>query len=213
MRELAKRVGAFGAGLGESALVIQAFKQYSAATYQEVCNKAWPEHILEQMKHTTDPFMLIIKVDFGELDPNSILESRLAFGLWESTGHDPLGLPKPAVPPRVSGPVTKGGSQGRFGPEPMIHPSEPRFAGFQITADTYGHLFPGAAIAWADRLDRSSSQQQTTTGAEALRAGKLANTWKNSAAPARHSTPDMLIQSCCQFMFPRGWQRESAGKA
>jgi len=26
----------FGAGLGESALVIQAFKQYSAATYQEV---------------------------------------------------------------------------------------------------------------------------------------------------------------------------------
>ena len=30
----------------------------------------------------------------------------------------------------------------------------------QITVDTYGHLIPGADIAWVDRLDSSSSQQQ-----------------------------------------------------
>jgi integrase len=33
----------------------------------------------------------------------------------------------------------------------------------QITVDTYGHLIPGADIAWVDRLDSTSSQQQTAT--------------------------------------------------
>jgi integrase len=33
----------------------------------------------------------------------------------------------------------------------------------QITVDTYGHLIPRADIGWVDRLDRSSSQQQTAT--------------------------------------------------
>lgn len=33
----------------------------------------------------------------------------------------------------------------------------------QITVDTYGHLIPGADIAWVDRLDSKTSPQQSAT--------------------------------------------------
>ena len=36
----------------------------------------------------------------------------------------------------------------------------------QITVDTYGHLIPGADIAWVDRLDSKTTQQQNATPAQ-----------------------------------------------
>jgi integrase len=33
----------------------------------------------------------------------------------------------------------------------------------QITVDTYGHLIPGADIAWVDRLDSNTTQEQNAT--------------------------------------------------
>jgi integrase len=36
----------------------------------------------------------------------------------------------------------------------------------QITVDTYGHLIPGADIAWVDRLDIKTTRQQNATGAQ-----------------------------------------------
>ena len=68
----------------------------------------------------------------------------------------------------------------------------------QITVDTYGHLTPGADIAWVDRLDSKTTQQQNATPAQQAEneaeqeTGRVAeNIW----LPPRDSNPDMLIQS------------------
>ncbi len=36
----------------------------------------------------------------------------------------------------------------------------------QVTVDVYGHLVPGADIAWVDRLDGKTSRQQSATPAQ-----------------------------------------------
>src|SRR6266496_2022349 len=36
----------------------------------------------------------------------------------------------------------------------------------QVTVDVYGHLVPGADIAWVDRLDAKTSRQQSATPAQ-----------------------------------------------
>jgi len=68
----------------------------------------------------------------------------------------------------------------------------------QITVDTYGHLIPGADIAWVDRLDSKTTQQQNATqvqpsGSDAERESVevIERIW----LPPRDSNPDMLIQS------------------
>jgi hypothetical protein len=68
----------------------------------------------------------------------------------------------------------------------------------QITVDTYGHLIPGANIAWVDRLDSKSTQQQNATGQQqAPQASdpEHAQTVEKIWLPPRDSNPDMLIQS------------------
>jgi hypothetical protein len=37
---------------------------------------------------------------------------------------------------------------------------------FQVTVDTYGHLIPGADIAWVDRLDVKTKPEQNATPAQ-----------------------------------------------
>ncbi len=68
----------------------------------------------------------------------------------------------------------------------------------QITVDTYGHLIPGADIAWVDRLDAKTTPHQSAPGthqaeneSEEKRAEVLEKVW----LPPRDSNPDMLIQS------------------
>jgi len=68
----------------------------------------------------------------------------------------------------------------------------------QITVDTYGHLIPGADIAWVDRLDSKTTKQQNATQAQPRRndgvpenVEVLEKIW----LPPRDSNPDMLIQS------------------
>ena len=68
----------------------------------------------------------------------------------------------------------------------------------QITVDTYGHLIPGADIAWVDRLDSKTSQQQNATQAQQGETGRedeSAEVAERSWLPPRDSNPDMLIQS------------------
>ena len=68
----------------------------------------------------------------------------------------------------------------------------------QITVDTYGHLIPGADIAWADRLDSKTTPQQSATGtqqAESESEQETAEVAENNWLPPRDSNPDMLIQS------------------
>src|SRR3954453_13397123 len=36
----------------------------------------------------------------------------------------------------------------------------------QVTVDTYGHLSPGADMAWVERLDTKKTAQQSATGAQ-----------------------------------------------
>ena len=68
----------------------------------------------------------------------------------------------------------------------------------QITVDTYGHLIPGADIAWVDRLDAKTTPQQNATPAQLRKensAKGLAEVFENNWLPPRDSNPDMLIQS------------------
>jgi hypothetical protein len=68
----------------------------------------------------------------------------------------------------------------------------------QITVDTYGHLVPGADIAWVDRLDSKTTLHQSAPvthqcqgDPESERVEVLEKDW----LPPRDSNPDMLIQS------------------
>ena len=68
----------------------------------------------------------------------------------------------------------------------------------QITVDTYGHLIPGADIAWVDRLDSKTTQHQSApethqehSGSEPEPTEVTEKTW----LPPRDSNPDMLIHS------------------
>ena len=68
----------------------------------------------------------------------------------------------------------------------------------QITVDTYGHLIPGADIAWVDRLDSKTVSQQNATQAQQAGSNSeqegvevIEKIW----LPPRDSNPDMLIQS------------------
>jgi hypothetical protein len=62
----------------------------------------------------------------------------------------------------------------------------------QITVDTYGHLIPGADIAWVDRLDSETTLHQSAPGTHQAESVEVVeNTW----LPPRDSNPDMLIQS------------------
>jgi integrase len=68
----------------------------------------------------------------------------------------------------------------------------------QITVDTYGHLIPGADIAWIDRLDAPSAQQQHATQVQpASEEAKQEDVQlvERNWLPPRDSNPDMLIQS------------------
>jgi hypothetical protein len=51
-------------------------------------------------------------------------------------------------------------------------------SGIQITVDTYGHLIPGADIAWVDRLDSQANQQPVATRAQPRIRG--ASQWKGA---------------------------------
>jgi len=68
----------------------------------------------------------------------------------------------------------------------------------QITVDTYGHLIPGADIAWVDQVDTKAAQQENATPAQPERVemeGKAAEVIDSIWLPPRDSNPDMLIQS------------------
>jgi integrase len=68
----------------------------------------------------------------------------------------------------------------------------------QITVDTYGHLIPGADIAWVDRLDTKTTPQQNATQAQleaAMRREGNVEVIETTWLPPRDSNPDMLIQS------------------
>ena len=68
----------------------------------------------------------------------------------------------------------------------------------QITVDTYGHLIPGADIAWVDRLDAPAVTQKSANGTQTPPPDVgspdlevVEKIW----LPPRDSNPDMLIQS------------------
>jgi integrase len=68
----------------------------------------------------------------------------------------------------------------------------------QITVDTYGHLIPGADIAWVDRLDSKTTVHQSAPGThqeEREPEEETTQVLDKNWLPPRDSNPDMLIQS------------------
>lgn len=67
--EMAKQLDAFGADLGTSALVLQAYKASEYRTFEEVSKKDWPAEFRERLEADVDPCMLVIDRDFEAFDP------------------------------------------------------------------------------------------------------------------------------------------------
>jgi hypothetical protein len=68
----------------------------------------------------------------------------------------------------------------------------------QVTADIYGHLIPGADIAWADKLDAETTRQLSTTQLQPAEIEVDADALKlleNIGGPARIRTLDQRIMS------------------
>jgi integrase len=68
----------------------------------------------------------------------------------------------------------------------------------QITVDSYGHLIPGADIAWVDRLDSKTILHQSAPGTHQWQNESeqdTAQVGEKNWLPPRDSNPDMLIQS------------------
>ena len=68
----------------------------------------------------------------------------------------------------------------------------------QVTVDTYGHLIPGADIAWADKLDAATSQQLSATQAQPEENepdAEVRQLLENVGGPARIRTLDQRIMS------------------
>ena len=88
--------------------------------------------------------------------------------------------------------LIQGGASLAYVKEQMGHSS------IQITVDTYGHLIPGADIAWVDRLDSKTTVNQSAPEThqraeqpEEENVEVIEKIW----LPPRDSNPDMLIQS------------------
>jgi hypothetical protein len=67
--EMSKQLDAFGADLGTSGEVLQAYKSSEYQTFEEVAGKRWPPEFLEQLQNDVDPCMLVIDRDFDAFDP------------------------------------------------------------------------------------------------------------------------------------------------
>ena len=88
--------------------------------------------------------------------------------------------------------LIQGGASLAYVKEQMGHSS------IQITVDVYGHLIPGANIAWVDRLDAETFQHQSAPAVHQLKEGseeQRTQTVERIWLPPRDSNPDMLIQS------------------
>jgi integrase len=72
----------------------------------------------------------------------------------------------------------------------------------QVTVDTYGHLVPGADIAWADKLDAAPTSQQLsatyTQPDESDGRVVMPQLLENVGGPARIRTLDQRIMSGCR---------------
>jgi integrase len=87
----------------------------------------------------------------------------------------------------------------------------------QVTVDVYGHLVPGADIAWVDRLDGKTSRQQSATPAQQdtnkpfeegeLRSPEVVDAAREKVGErGRNRTYNLLIKSqlLCQLSYAPG---------
>jgi hypothetical protein len=92
---------------------------------------------------------------------------------------------------------------GRFiGSQKAAHEAQAKdqmgHSSIQVTMDTYGHLIPGADIAWVDRLDGKTTPQQNATPAQlAVRSGTEIppEVVESSGGPAWIRTKNQQIMS------------------
>jgi integrase len=89
----------------------------------------------------------------------------------------------------------------------------------QITVDTYGHLIPGADIAWVDRLDSKTTPQQNATPAQPVIRGEIAEAMQlieKVGERGRNRTFNLLIKSqlLCQLSYAPGkdWPETGFGQ-
>ena len=113
-------------------------------------------------------------------------------GIWGCEGRSFYSLPRD--------PGADGSGADRRGQSSWIRPNAQQMghSSIQITVDTYGHLIPGADIAWVDRLDSKTPPHQNApeahqVGNEAV--AESAQVVEKIWLPPRDSNPDMLIQS------------------
>jgi hypothetical protein len=69
--EMMRQLDAFGADLGTSAMVLQAYKSSEQSTFDEIVAKDWPADFQRRLVDEVDPCMLVIENDFEHFDPNN----------------------------------------------------------------------------------------------------------------------------------------------
>jgi hypothetical protein len=67
--QLLRHVDAFGEDLGEGGKVVHAYESSKHQTFEEVCEKRWPDEVLRLLRDTLEPVMLIIDTSFADFDP------------------------------------------------------------------------------------------------------------------------------------------------
>jgi hypothetical protein len=67
--ELDKQFVAFGEDLGTTGSVIKAYKSAARESFQEVVEKSWPVEIKKRLEKEQDPFMIVIKRNFQDFEP------------------------------------------------------------------------------------------------------------------------------------------------
>ena len=88
-----------------------------------------------------------------------------------------------------------------------------RHSSIAITVDLYGHLVPSANIAWVDRLDEKTSQQQNATRAQPEVEGEIEESpevFEKNGSPGVSRTPDLRFRK--PLLYPselRGQLRRS----
>ena len=68
----------------------------------------------------------------------------------------------------------------------------------QVTVDIYGHLIPGADIAWMDRLDSATRPPKSATYAQpsgSREEDEVKQVIEKNGAPGETRTPDLRIRS------------------
>jgi len=87
-QEVRKQFDAFGADLGVTGKVVEAYDQRTQETFKEIKAKDWPTEFRHRLEREFNPLLLIIKTDFVAFDPNKDQWAVIWFSEYKDYAKD-----------------------------------------------------------------------------------------------------------------------------